>query len=95
MLFFLQRDGDMMNPKDLDEQFCIIERRVKALAAENRELKARCADLEREIAEARGSVLLHKHRDEVAGQLRERIEKVLQSLETIGAGRTSEPDQSA
>ena len=85
----------MVNPKELDDQFGIIERRVKALVAENRALKARLADLEREIAAARSSAQTHTYRDDITVQLRERIEKVLRSLETISMGRTDEPEQNA
>lgn len=69
---------------NLDEKFLLIEKRVRALLAENSGLCARVRELERELAEARsaaGELAL------IRGEkllLREKIEKILQTLESIG-----------
>jgi len=77
----------MVNAKDLEEQFGVIERRIKAITSENRALTERIAELEREIAEARKDARTREHVSGITGQVRERIEKVLLSLETIGTGK--------
>jgi predicted nucleic acid-binding Zn-ribbon protein len=77
----------MVNAKDLEEQFGVIERRIKAITSENRALTERIAELEREIAGARKDAQTREHVSGITGQVRERIEKVLLSLETIGTGK--------
>jgi cell division septum initiation protein DivIVA len=72
--------------RDIEERFGIIEQRVRAMTAENRALKKRVAELEREIEQARSEEQTCRLNDGVAAQVRERIEKVLLSLEKIGAG---------
>ncbi len=70
--------------KDLDTRFAEIERRVAALVSDNARLRAQVAALQTELEHARVDA------EELQGlqgkrlQIRERIEKVLQSLETIG-----------
>jgi cell division septum initiation protein DivIVA len=78
----------MINAKELEDQFGVIERRIQAITSENRALKERIAELEREIAEARKEAQTQEHISGITGQVRERIEKVLLSLETIGTGKT-------
>jgi hypothetical protein len=82
----------MVNARDIEEQFGIIERRVKTMRAENRALKERIAELERDITEAKKVAQTREHISGVTGEVRERIEKVLQSLETIGAGKPDEQE---
>lgn len=83
-----------MNAKDMEDQFGIIERRVMAISAENRALKERVAELERELAKARKEAQTSEHVSAVTSQVRKRIETILLSLETIRTGKTDEPKTS-
>ncbi len=73
--------------KDLTEKFAEIEKRVKTLVAENADLKKRAAELERELAAIRRESQeigdLHGKKMHV----REKIERVLRALETVGGGK--------
>lgn len=70
-----------MPRKNLEEQFAEVERRVRALLAENARLADRARELERELAQLR-----HETRDlqNFHGKrmhVREKIERVLNALE--------------
>jgi len=69
---------------DLDERFALIEKRVRALQAENSGLHARVEELEQKLASASSAT---RELDLLNGkkqQMREKIEKLLQTLEFIG-----------
>ena len=70
--------------KDLEERFGEIEKRVKALVTENKALKGRVKELEQEVIEARREVqksgILHGKQLHI----REKIERVLRSLDSLG-----------
>lgn len=70
--------------KDLEARFAEVEKRVKTLVADNTRLRKRVSELERELKEARlqSEELRHFHGKKL--HIREKIEKVLQSLETMG-----------
>ncbi|HTF99723.1 MAG TPA: hypothetical protein VK654_03945 [Nitrospirota bacterium] len=85
----------MVNPKEIEDQLAVIERRVKALVAENRGLRDRIVGLEREIAGVRSEAVSRERMAGVTHQVRERIEKVLSSLEALGAGNNDVHDRDA
>ncbi len=70
--------------KELEAGFCEIEKRMRALVADNEGLRKRIAELERELARARAESgeLQNFHGKRL--HIREKIEKVLQSLESMG-----------
>jgi chromosome segregation ATPase len=69
--------------KRIEADFAIVEQRVQALVAENGELKKRLRELEEDLAQARKSSqdLEHLHSRRV--HIREKVERVLQSLEAL------------
>ena len=69
---------------DLETRFNVIEKRVKALMEENKGLKARMSELEEELAQAKRDAgeLEHFHGKKL--HIREKIEKVLQQLDSVG-----------
>ncbi len=69
--------------KRIEADFAIVEQRVQALVAENGELKKRLRELEENLAQARKSSqdLEHLHSRRV--HIREKVERVLQSLEAL------------
>lgn len=67
--------------KDLEEKFLEIERRVRALAAENHAQKARIRELEQELVQTRHDAQKSVRFHDKQLHLRERIEKVLRDLE--------------
>ena len=69
--------------KRLEADFAIVERRVQALVAENRGLKKRVRELETEIAEARRSSQDLEHLQSRRMHIREKVERVLLSLEAL------------
>ena len=69
--------------KDLEAGFAEVEQRVKALLRDNAGLRERVARLERELSQARAE---SEDIQDVRGKrihIRERIEKVLRTLEAI------------
>lgn len=70
--------------KDLDERFTEIEKRVAALATDNVRLRQQVARLQQELEQARAEAgeLQDLHGKRL--HIRDKIEKVLQSLEAIG-----------
>lgn len=70
--------------KDLETRFAEVERRVKTLIADNAGLKKRVSELEQELEQARSESheLQNFHGKRL--HIREKIERVLQSLEGIG-----------
>lgn len=69
--------------QELEAKFSEVEKRIKALVSENAAGKARIRELEQELASAR---LAEKDRDHFRGKqavIREKVERVLQTLETM------------
>ncbi len=70
--------------KDIHEKFAVIEERVRALRTANDHLAARVSDLEEELAQARREA---QELEQFRGRklhIRERIENILRTLESIG-----------
>ena len=70
--------------KDLEAKFTEIEKRVAVFVRENKALKARVRELEKELAEARriSNELENSHGKQM--HIREKVERVLHSLEAMG-----------
>ena len=69
--------------KRIEAAFATVEQRVEALVAENRGLKKRMRELEGELAEARRSSQDLEHLHSRRMHIREKVERVLQSLEAL------------
>lgn len=69
--------------KRIEAAFAIVEQRVQALATENRGLTERVRELEGELAEARRSSQDLEHLHGRRMHIREKVERVLQSLEAL------------
>ncbi len=69
----------------LEERFAEIEKRVKILVTENRTLKERVRELEQDLVEVRKESLQLSNLHGKQLHIREKIERVLQSLESVGA----------
>jgi hypothetical protein len=69
---------------ELEVRFGVIEQRVKTLVAENKGLKARVSELEEELAQAKRDALELEQFHGKKLHIREKIEKVLQQLDTVG-----------
>jgi chromosome segregation ATPase len=81
----MQRSFDGENiVHDLEARFAVIEERVQTLVAENKSLRGRINNLEEKLAEAKRDArdLEQFHGDKV--HIREKIERILQQLETVG-----------
>lgn len=70
--------------KDLEDKFGEVEKRVKSLVSENRELAKRVSELEQELSQARreSQELENFHGKKM--HIREKLERVLQALEATG-----------
>ena len=69
--------------KKIEAAFATVEQRVQALATENRGLKKRVRELEGELAQARRSSQDLEHLHSRRMHIREKVERVLQSLEAL------------
>jgi len=69
---------------DLEERFVEVEKRVKALVTENRTLKGRIRELEQELAEVRQEAQKFSNLHGKQLHIREKVERVLHSLESLG-----------
>jgi cell division septum initiation protein DivIVA len=69
--------------KRIEAAFAVVEQRVKALATENRGLKKHVRELEEELAKARRSSQELEHHHSRRMHIREKVERVLQSLEAL------------
>ena len=69
--------------KRIEAAFAIVEQRVQALANENRELAERVRELEGELTQARRSSQDLEHLHSRRMHIREKVERVLQSLEAL------------
>jgi multidrug resistance efflux pump len=67
---------------ELEERFAEIERRVRLLAVENKGLKGRVSELEKELAEARREAQQFEHLHGKKLHIKEKIERILLSLDT-------------
>ncbi len=67
----------------IEADFAIVEQRVQALVIENRRLKERVRALEGELAQARRSSQDLEHLNSRRMHIREKVERVLQSLEAL------------
>ena len=70
--------------KNLQARFDVIEKRVKALVAENKGLKARLSELEAELVRAKREALELEHFQGRMLHVREKIERILQQLDAVG-----------
>ena len=68
----------------LEERFTEIEKRVKTILTENRTLKDRIRELEQDLVEVRKESLKFSNLHGKQLHIREKIERVLQSLESVG-----------
>jgi multidrug resistance efflux pump len=74
---------------DLEEKFAEIEKRVRVLVTQNRQLQARVKELEKELTLARREAQQYEHLHGKKLHIKEKIEKILQSLENAeGMNRT-------
>ncbi len=69
--------------RELEERFALVEQRVRRLLDRNRSLEARVSELEAELALARQAARDHAEADGARKQVREKIERILHSLESI------------
>lgn len=69
--------------KRIEAAFASVEQRVQALVSENRGLKKRMRELEKELAQARRSSQDLEHLHSRRMHIREKVERVLQSLEAL------------
>ena len=76
----MQDDGSI---KKFEAAFSTVEKRITALTAENRALKKRVRELEGEIDQARRSSQDLEHLHSRRMHIREKVERVLQSLEAL------------
>jgi chromosome segregation ATPase len=71
--------------KDLTARFAEVERRILAVVEENGRLRGRVRELERELASVRDSAQeLERHRERQT-EVRERLERILKTLDAITA----------
>jgi chromosome segregation ATPase len=69
--------------KRIEAAFASVEQRVQALVHENKGLKKRVRELENELAQARRSSQDLEHLHSRRMHIREKVERVLQSLEAL------------
>lgn len=74
--------------KELDEKLSLIEKRVRALMAENKNLTDRICNLEQELLVARREAQKSEHHYDRNLIIREKIEHILHALESIGIKST-------
>jgi prefoldin subunit 5 len=70
--------------KDLEDSFAIIEGRVKMLVTQNKDLKNRIRELDRELAQVRREVQHVEHFQGKKLHIREKIERILKTLDGLG-----------
>lgn len=69
--------------KRIEAALAAVEQRVRSLVDENRGLKERVRELEGELAQARRSSQDLEHLNSRRMHIREKVERVLQSLEAL------------
>lgn len=72
----------MSELKELEEKFAEVEKRVRALVAENRTLTVRVRELEQELSQVRNKEQGFERLHGKQTLIREKIERVLRALET-------------
>lgn len=72
---------------EFDSMFAEVEKRVEALVKENRDLKARLSQMERELDSVRREANELQHFQSKRLHIREKIEKILGVLNEIEHGR--------
>jgi chromosome segregation ATPase len=70
--------------KDIAAKFTEVERRVRSLVDENHSLRGRLRELEQQLADARRDARDLERSQGKAAQVREKLERVLRSLEALG-----------
>lgn len=70
--------------KQIEDKFAEIERRVKSLVSENKGLRGKVRDLERDLAQARREALELQNFHGKRMHIREKVEKILNAIENIG-----------
>ena len=73
--------------KNLDARFAEVERRVKALLAENHALRGRVTELEDELERTRRSAREYENIHGKRLRIREKVERMLKDLEAVSADR--------
>lgn len=73
--------------KNLEARFAEVERRVKALVAENRALHGRIRELEGELAQAQRAVREQENEHGKKLRIREKVEGMLKELEFMSGER--------
>ena len=68
---------------DLESRFAEVEKRVQSLVADNGSLKKRVAELERELKAARADAGDTRDFQAKQARIREKVELVLRSLESL------------
>ncbi len=74
--------------KDLDEKFGMVEKRVQALIAENKNLAERINNLEQELLAARLEARQSEHSHDRNLRIREKIEHILHTLDAISVKKS-------
>jgi len=77
--------GEKKLANNLEVHFGEIEKRVHALVAENKGLKVRLSELEKELAQAKREALELEHFQGKKLHIQEKIERVLQQLDAISS----------
>lgn len=67
---------------DIQAKLTEVEKRVRGLVTENAGLKEQVRNLERELAQARREALAKEHVHGKTIQIKEKIERILNALET-------------
>jgi cell division septum initiation protein DivIVA len=70
--------------KDLENKFEEVEKRVKSLISENRDLTKRVSELTQELSQARRETQEFENFHGKKLHIREKIERILQALEAAG-----------
>lgn len=78
-----RRDIGEETVKDLEARFTVIEKRVQALLAENKGLRARVNNLQEELARATRDVQQLEDYNGRKQHIREKIERILQQLDAV------------
>jgi cell division septum initiation protein DivIVA len=73
--------------KDLEKKFSEVEKRVKAIVTENHALRSRIKELDKEIKQARREVHSSELFQGKQLQVREKIERVLKTLDALAEKR--------
>jgi cell division septum initiation protein DivIVA len=69
---------------ELEDKFVEVEKRVKALVTENRDLAKRVSELEQELSQARNESQELKNLHDKKMHIKEKIERILLALEAAG-----------